>query len=67
MSEDPKNRPLSDMEMITLAAVGMTQVYSMMAENQYRASNGAAPTYDHFNVDAINRLETELRRRGLIA
>lgn len=61
-----EDRPLTDAELIAVAALAQCDVVSMKSENDYRVSCGAAPAWATLASDATARLERELRRRGAL-
>lgn len=61
-----EERPLTDAELVAVAALAQVDALSMTMENEQRASNGAAPAHGWIQTEATCRLERELRRRGVL-
>jgi hypothetical protein len=67
MSESSKEPlPLSDTELIALSAAAMSQCIEVWAANQQRIHDGSSMAYDGIGGPYYERLDTELRRRGII-
>lgn len=62
----PEDRPLTDAELIAVAALAQCEALSMNAENESRVAAGHAPAYATLQSDASCRLDRELRRRGVL-
>lgn len=61
-----RSRPLTDAELVALAALAQCDALGMDAENKYRLYLRLSPNYMPLTSVAIVRLETELRRRGVL-
>ncbi len=59
-------RPLSDAEIIGLAALINAQATEVTAANMDRQSNGLAMAYSYFACDSWTMLEEAFRNRGLL-
>jgi hypothetical protein len=62
---DPE-RPLTDAELVALAAVANVDAAEVAAANADRAANGHAMAYNGCDSDAAVRLRQELVRRGIL-
>lgn len=59
-------RPLTDAELIALAALANVDAAEVLAANADRQARGLAMAYDHCGSDAAVRLQKELVRRGVL-
>ena len=61
-----ETRPLSDAELIALAALANVDAAYCAAANADRATRGESMAYSECDSDAANRLRAELIRRGVL-
>lgn len=59
-------RPLTDAELMALAALAMRDVVEVLAANQDREDRGEAPAYDGVCSTACAALEAALCLRGVL-
>lgn len=65
MSAD-EERPLTDGELVALAALAQIGALEMKSENDLRLARGQSLAFQCFDTVASGRVERELRRRGVL-